>query len=495
MQYKYDYSSTCIEYGEIVCKLLTYGSIDLAVKFMKRIKLNADVVRFISTELILPDEFIDQTLSFLEKDRVSAHQVLSINTIEKHIDEFYFMGNLVRCQTLNDSIMRKIMVKTKVHFPSDFNKMIPQYQVLTEDFMRDFKDKLDWDTISLCQTLGSTFIDEFADLLNWSIMSETQMLTIDQMQNYAPNLHWNGVSKFQVLTPEFIVKYKHMLNWDSLPQYQTITAEILSKCKSYANWNIVCMYTQLTCDEWENFIDYVRWTIISRYQTLTEDFIRKYSDKVDWEQIAYYQTLSDEFKLEFAEKLRPYIKIPEQENSDSDQENTQVTYTISVDVTNGYSDKSIVEVLEGGSAEFIITPNEGYTELDGVYSEGIYVENAELKSTVNSEYVDGVLKLFVSNINENREFSVVFSALTTYVVSATVSGGYVDTDTALNVVEGESVTLIFTPESAEVEFAKVYVNDVEMEGVEIENGVVTLTITPTEDTEVIVIFYSSEDIL
>ena len=48
---------------------------------------------------------------------------------------------------------------------------------LTEDFIREFKDKVDWFYISLSQELSEKFIKEFQDKVNWEYISEYQELS------------------------------------------------------------------------------------------------------------------------------------------------------------------------------------------------------------------------------------------------------------------------------------------------------------------------------
>ena len=50
-------------------------------------------------------------------------------------------------------------------------------QVLSEDFIREFKYKVDWDYISQCQKLSEEFIMEFKNEVNWYIIRVYQKLS------------------------------------------------------------------------------------------------------------------------------------------------------------------------------------------------------------------------------------------------------------------------------------------------------------------------------
>lgn len=54
---------------------------------------------------------------------------------------------------------------------------ISKYQKLSEDFMRNHKDILDWNIISECQKLSEKFILEMSDYVNWTWISEKQKLS------------------------------------------------------------------------------------------------------------------------------------------------------------------------------------------------------------------------------------------------------------------------------------------------------------------------------
>ena len=52
-----------------------------------------------------------------------------------------------------------------------------KYQHLSENFIREFADRVDWDYISIIQHLSEDFIREFADRVDWDYISKHQVLT------------------------------------------------------------------------------------------------------------------------------------------------------------------------------------------------------------------------------------------------------------------------------------------------------------------------------
>jgi hypothetical protein len=115
------------------------------------------------------------------------------------------------------------------------NNNITHDDSLSEDFIREFKDKISWYGIS-----------------------------------------WYGISRHQVLSEDFIREFKNEVDWNYMCKYQTLSGDFIRE-----------------------FQDKVNWGLISKYQTLSEDFIREFKDRVDWKGISTYQKLSKQFKEEF----------------------------------------------------------------------------------------------------------------------------------------------------------------------------------------------------
>ena len=182
---------------------------------------------------------------------------------------------------------------------------ISTYEFLSEDFMRTFKDKLnwsvlfewqrmsnsfikenidkiktkdDWFSVVFSQNLSEDFIDKYSDTLNWHTIFECQYLNaafiekhIDKINKDFMGVDWYNISVRGLLTEEFIEKYPKELDWDNISQYQVLSEEFIEKHK-----------------------DKVNWKLISEYQPLSEEFIEKHKDDVSWEEINYYQKLSPE---------------------------------------------------------------------------------------------------------------------------------------------------------------------------------------------------------
>lgn len=137
---------------------------------------------------------------------------------------------------------------------------------LRENYIREFKNEVDWRKISESQQLSHDFIGEFQDYVNWY-----------------------RISQFQKLSEPFIRKFKHRINWTTISTYQKLSELFIRE-----------------------FQDKVNWIHISCKQKLSESFIREFKDKIyvrfllKNENQKYY---SAEFIFDFAPLFNYYYKF------------------------------------------------------------------------------------------------------------------------------------------------------------------------------------------
>ena len=159
-------------------------------------------------------------------------------------------------------------------------EILSMHQHLSEDFIREFKDKVAWTNISRYRHLSENFIREFKDKVDWHFISSYQHLSEDFIREFEDKVNWGYISTYQHLSEDFIREFKDRVNWFYLSVNQRLSEEFIREFK-----------------------DRVDWAGISEYQRLSEDFIREFKDKVDWVNISAYQHLSKEFIEEFKGRL------------------------------------------------------------------------------------------------------------------------------------------------------------------------------------------------
>ena len=159
-------------------------------------------------------------------------------------------------------------------------KEISMSQKLSEDFIREFQDKVNWDRISRCQKLSEDFIREFQDKVKWGWISMYQNLSEDFIREFQDKVVWRFISERQNLSESFIRDFQDKVDWEAISKYQNLSEDFIRE-----------------------FQDNVNWDGILKYQKLSESFIREYQDKVEWMRISTKQKLSENFIREFKDKL------------------------------------------------------------------------------------------------------------------------------------------------------------------------------------------------
>jgi len=177
--------------------------------------------------------------------------------------------------------------------------MNEQISQLSEEFIHEHKDLVDWEGISKYKKLSEEFIVEHKDLVHWEDISQYQQLSEEFIVGHKDLVDWLNISAYQQLSEEFIVEYKDLVDWVFISACQKLSEEFIVEHKDLVYWLNISACQKLS----EEFIvehkDLVDCGGISIYQQLSEEFIREHKDLVYWECISCYQQLSEEFIEEF----------------------------------------------------------------------------------------------------------------------------------------------------------------------------------------------------
>jgi hypothetical protein len=106
---------------------------------------------------------------------------------------------------------------------------ISVHQQLSENFIREFQDKVNWDYISVHQKLSENFIREFQDKVNWYWISKYQKLSEDFIREFSNKVDWYWISEYQKLSEDFIREFSNKVDWDQIIKYQALSNNIIQK--------------------------------------------------------------------------------------------------------------------------------------------------------------------------------------------------------------------------------------------------------------------------
>lgn len=77
----------------------------------------------------------------------------------------------------------------KLNAWNGFNwSVISCHQILSEDFMHQFRNKLDWEFLSIKQTMSESFIESHSNLVDWYLISGWKKLSDDFVNKWSHKL-------------------------------------------------------------------------------------------------------------------------------------------------------------------------------------------------------------------------------------------------------------------------------------------------------------------
>lgn len=196
----------------------------------------------------------------------------------------------------------------------------------SEDFIRSIIDKVDANRMYYFiqnRNLSEKFIREFADKLNWSAICENadQTFTDSFIDEFADKIHWSSETFCKKLSEETTRKYLEKIPLYVVFQNINISEQFrreLIDCsfrKGYSarqynhqgiqpwHWRSVVSKVKLSEQFIEDFASCFEMSDLCRYQDLSESFMRKHKYILDWRAVSECQYFSEEFAREFYYRL------------------------------------------------------------------------------------------------------------------------------------------------------------------------------------------------
>jgi len=84
---------------------------------------------------------------------------------------------------------------------------------LPVDFIREFKDYVNWYLIGMCQKLSEEFMREFSYYLCWYDLPMYQKLSENLIKENKDTINWYRVQQYQDLSEEFLYEFKDKIDW------------------------------------------------------------------------------------------------------------------------------------------------------------------------------------------------------------------------------------------------------------------------------------------
>ena len=164
-------------------------------------------------------------------------------------------------------------------------------------------DDVNWHNISKCQKLSENFIREFQNKVYWYYIVKYQKLSENFIREFQNEVNWYYIVKCQKLSENFIREFQDKMDWIEISSKQILSENFIREFQDKVHWGQISIYQKLSENFIREFQDKVYWIIISINQKLSEEFIKEFQNKIYWCYIIRFQKLSDDFIKEFDLKI------------------------------------------------------------------------------------------------------------------------------------------------------------------------------------------------
>ena len=187
-------------------------------------------------------------------------------------------------------ITKKINLKIFIYYKFVFLKNLISFNFKIRMFYQDLLNPVsdeEWSGISKNNILSEDFIRKYSDKVNWFYISSSQKLSCQFIEEFQDKVDWNNISRYQKLNIDFLNQFKNKVNWNLITIYQLDNFEFINKFSKYLNWNQ-----------------------IEEFNFLSEDFIREFKYNLDWQKIKLYlkrSTKQKYYSVDFIKEFKPYF--------------------------------------------------------------------------------------------------------------------------------------------------------------------------------------------
>ena len=119
------------------------------------------------------------------------------------------LRDFIETYELDEDVIRMLFT----FMPRPWWNIIVQNQKLSEEFMREFKDKLDMLCVGTSQIMSEKFIEEMKDKLAFKTVARYHRLSEEFIRKHNDEMDWKYISKDQDMSESFLDEYMDRINW------------------------------------------------------------------------------------------------------------------------------------------------------------------------------------------------------------------------------------------------------------------------------------------
>lgn len=207
-------------------------------------------------------------------------------------------------------------------------------KVLTEVFIRQYKDHLDWHGLLMCQILSDELLEECIEYVDWDDLSRYQVLGEDFIRRHREDIDWSWIGQYYdnlhsgevlkglegyfevegiptdepifnlsqledhhefefgiidwtrasvdcLLTEPFIEQYSEQLNWGCISRFQDLSDHFVERNRYRIDWFLFCTRDDLSLDLLERCSKFVRWDALEKFANVSADFLEKHKHDIE----------------------------------------------------------------------------------------------------------------------------------------------------------------------------------------------------------------------
>lgn len=130
------------------------------------------------------------------------------------------------------------------------------------------------------------------------------------MSQFKDYLDWRTISQYQDLNMNFIREMKDYVDWDRIWEFQKhISEDFIDEFIDKADWWSICLFRNLSEKFMEKHIDEMKWDIISTNQEMSEEFMERHIDQIMWERFFAIKNNPNKLSYYFINKYKDsYLK-------------------------------------------------------------------------------------------------------------------------------------------------------------------------------------------
>ena len=170
-------------------------------------------------------------------------------------------------------------------------------KLMTEEYMEEHLDELNWKEVCLYQKLSVDFITRHLKQIDFPSLSVNPYITFEILDKFSNKISWSSISlNGKALTKAVMYNYRNKLIWTLVLSHQQLDLEFL-----------IHMSETMRKSRSKNAKEF--WKAVSRYQDIDNTYIKYYRRYIDFKELSANIRISEDVIDKFFDVLDPQIIV------------------------------------------------------------------------------------------------------------------------------------------------------------------------------------------